>query len=189
MSQNVPKNSTSTVNRERAAAMVADDVMTDDDIASELSINRRTLTRWKGEAKFKARVAAIVDETRKALVARGIIEKQNRLDALNDRWSRMKSVIEQRSQIHSDYAGGGDTGLIVKQTKGIGKGEDFQVIEEYAVDTGLLKELREHEKQAAQELGEWAERHEHSNPDGSALMQPLANVIEKVYGDDANSNS
>lgn len=29
---------------------------------------------------------------------------------------------------------------------------------EYAVDTGLLKELREHEKQAAQEMGQWTEK-------------------------------
>jgi hypothetical protein len=31
-------------------------------------------------------------------------------------------------------------------------------VEEYQVDTGLLKELREHEKQAAQELGQWSEK-------------------------------
>ena len=28
----------------------------------------------------------------------------------------------------------------------------------YSVDTGLLRELREHEKLAAQELGQWEER-------------------------------
>jgi hypothetical protein len=32
------------------------------------------------------------------------------------------------------------------------------VVEEYEVDTGLLKELREHEKQAAQELGQWSDK-------------------------------
>jgi hypothetical protein len=32
-------------------------------------------------------------------------------------------------------------------------------VEEYAVDTGLLKELRELEKLTAQEVGDWTERH------------------------------
>jgi hypothetical protein len=31
-------------------------------------------------------------------------------------------------------------------------------VEEYQVDTRLLKELREHKKQAAQELGQWSEK-------------------------------
>jgi hypothetical protein len=32
------------------------------------------------------------------------------------------------------------------------------VVEEYEVDTGLLKALLDHEKQAAQELGQWSEK-------------------------------
>jgi hypothetical protein len=32
------------------------------------------------------------------------------------------------------------------------------VVDEYAVDGVLLKELREHEKQAAQELGQWSDK-------------------------------
>jgi hypothetical protein len=31
-------------------------------------------------------------------------------------------------------------------------------VAEYSIDTGLLKELRDHERQAAQELGQWAEK-------------------------------
>ena len=70
----------------------------------------------------------------------------------------MTEVIRQRAVNLKDVPGGGNTGLLVRQVKGIGKGEDFQVVEEYAVDTGLLRELREHEKQAAIELGEWTEK-------------------------------
>ena len=40
----------------------------------------------------------------------------------------------------------------------IGVGANQQTIEEYAIDTGLLKEFRAHEQQAAQELGEWVEK-------------------------------
>lgn len=56
---------------------------------------------------------------------------------------------------------GGKTGLIVHNVKGVGKGDDFQLIDLYEVDTGLLREMREHEKQAAQELGDWTERVQH----------------------------
>lgn len=55
---------------------------------------------------------------------------------------------------------GGNTGLLVRTTKGIGSGDTFQIVDEYAVDTGLLRELREHEKQAAQELGQWIDKSE-----------------------------
>jgi hypothetical protein len=40
----------------------------------------------------------------------------------------------------------------------LGSAEYPNIIEEYQVDTGLLKELREHEKQAAQELGQWSDK-------------------------------
>lgn len=33
-------------------------------------------------------------------------------------------------------------------------------VQEFAVDTGLLKELREHERQASQELGQWLQKTE-----------------------------
>jgi hypothetical protein len=47
---------------------------------------------------------------------------------------------------------GGKTGLLVRSTKGLGSGDNFTTVEEYEVDTALLKELREHELQAASEF-------------------------------------
>jgi len=55
---------------------------------------------------------------------------------------------------------GGTTGLLVHTYKAIGTGEFVEKVDEYAVDTGLLAELRAHEKQAAQELGQWVEKGE-----------------------------
>jgi hypothetical protein len=147
--------------KEQAALLVAQDKLSDELIAAELGIGRATLARWKVESDFRARVSEIVVEIKARVVARGIAERQNRLDALNDRWHKMKAVISQRATNLASVPGGGNTGLLVRQVKGIGKGEDFQVIEEYAVDTGLLREMREHEKHAAIELGEWTEKREH----------------------------
>jgi transposase-like protein len=148
--------------RLRAAQLVSEDRLTDEQIATELGVTRMTLARWKSHVEFQARKEQITTETKERLLARGVREKQNRLNALDERHRKMQEVIKQRAIVYADEASGGNTGLIVKQVKGIGKGADFQIVEMYAVDTGLLKELREHEKQAAMELGEWTERHEHS---------------------------
>jgi hypothetical protein len=53
---------------------------------------------------------------------------------------------------------GGKTGLIVRDVRGIGKGANFQLVAVYAVDVGLLAEMRQIEKQAAQEVGQWVDR-------------------------------
>ncbi len=53
---------------------------------------------------------------------------------------------------------GGKTGLIVRQIKAVGSGAGMKIVPEYVLDTGLLKELRAHEQQAAGELqsrGDW----------------------------------
>jgi len=44
--------------------------------------------------------------------------------------------------------------------KGIGKGDDFQVVEVYEVDTGTVKEIRALQQQVAEELGQRVERTE-----------------------------
>jgi hypothetical protein len=70
----------------------------------------------------------------------------------------MRRVIEQRGRAMSGVEPGADTGLLVRTLKTVGSGFDAKVVAEYEVDTGLLKELREHEKQAAQELGQWSDK-------------------------------
>jgi predicted DNA-binding protein (UPF0251 family) len=159
--------------RIEAAALVAVDALSDEDIADKVGVARSTLNRWKEHSEFKARVSQIITEAREKLEGKGVVEKQNRLAALNDRWGRMRRVIEQRAENLKDIPGGGNTGLLVRQVKGIGKGEDFQVVEEYAVDTGLLREMREHERQAAQELGEWTDKHELTGKDGEDLFKHI----------------
>ncbi|HEX7313286.1 MAG TPA: hypothetical protein VF297_05170 [Pyrinomonadaceae bacterium] len=148
-------------------------------IAAEIGVERRTLARWKVTEQFRGRVTAIVEEVSAALTAQGIAARQNRLDALNDRQRRMAEVIRQRAENLKNVPGGGSTGLLVRQVKGIGKGEDFQVVEEYAVDTGLLREMREHEKQAAIEVGEWTEKREHSF-DLSSLTDEELKALERI---------
>jgi hypothetical protein len=140
-----------------AATLLASDTLTDEQIAAKVSVNDATLWRWKQHPEFTARVAATVEEFRRRVVARGIAEKQNRVDALNDRWQRMQHIITARADEYADDppVPGAEEGLHVRTVKLSATGLQ---VEEYTVDTGLLKELRAHEEQAAKELGQWVEK-------------------------------
>jgi len=143
--------------RDRAAVLVADDTLSEEKIAAELGMTRRHLYRWRHHPVFIERVTQIAQGYVDALKDRGIAERQNRVDALNDRWRRLQTVIDERAEDMATVPGG-STGLLVRQTKTVGTGPQAQIIDEYAVDTGLLRELRAHEEQAAKELGQWIEK-------------------------------
>lgn len=79
--------------------------------------------------------------------------RENRIKAMQDRHNRLQLIVEERaaSPLFAD-APGGKSGLLGLDYKG--KNGDLEV---FKVDTGLLSEFREHEKQIAQELGQWNE--------------------------------
>jgi hypothetical protein len=164
MSQNVPENGEVfrwTVARNRAAALLADDELADHEIAARCDVTRRTLTRWKLIPAFASRVAELVREAGDVASRYAIGKKASRLHGLDDRRRRMAQVIEERAADPAmQGVPGGKTGLLCHTTKSIGGGDNAREVDEYAVDTGLLKELREIEKQAAQELGQWTEKRE-----------------------------
>jgi hypothetical protein len=155
--------------QERAALLVAEDVLSNEQIAAECGTVRRTIDRWKLLPQFIAAVEGHKTRWRAEIEAQGLANRQNRVDALQDRWERMRAVIDARADEYADVPGG-KTGLLVRQIKSIGFGQNNQTVEEYAVDTALLKELRAHEQQAAQELGQWLDKHEHMGKDGESLV-------------------
>src|SRR5450759_3596687 len=86
----------------------------------------------------------------------------------------MRRVIDERAA-WADFADvpGGTTGLLVKDYKGK---EADQLV--YKVDTGLLGELRGHERQAAEELGQWKTHHEERRViDASPAAITLATLL------------
>lgn len=147
-----------TDHRINAAELLAARNLTHEEIAQRVGVARSTLWEWRRIPEFAARVDQITEENRAETRRIGIADKERRLSALNDRWNRMKLVIEERANDPDHMkAPGGSTGLLVRTLKKIGSGEDAELIEEFAVDTGLLRELREVEKQSAIELGQWDE--------------------------------
>jgi hypothetical protein len=125
-----------TKKRDKAAQLVAEDCLYDEKIAEEVEIGRRPLARWKTEPRFIARVEAIASAYAERVLNRGIARKERRVAVLNELHEKLLQVISERAE-SPDLATvpGGKTGLITKMLKGIGKGEDFQVVEAYEVDT------------------------------------------------------
>lgn len=169
---------------DEAVKLVAEDRLTDVEIAAQLGKTKKTLENWKQDPQFRERVDAYREEVRAALVARGIREKENRIRTYNDIHGKLLQVIEERAaDPNLAHVPGGKTGLIVakpihakvyeESPVMLGDPDEPEfitdraylnsvkrsVIEfEYAVDTGTLKELREVSKQAAIEVGEWNEK-------------------------------
>jgi phage terminase small subunit len=126
--------------------------------------------------------SAIAEQTRE-IRRKGIALHQNRVDALVERHKLMNQVIAERAA-HPFYADvpGGTTGIVLKRLKAVkhvyepdpddpdSKSSQATVEQWEAEDNvALMRELREHEKQIAQELGEWTEKSELSGPNGGAI--------------------
>jgi transcriptional regulator with XRE-family HTH domain len=168
--------------RREAAQLVADDVLTDLEIADKLGISRATLTRWKRSQNFRSQVGRITEAYAERALKHRIARKERRLTVLADIHDKLLEVIDERSEWEEvAHVPGGKTGLITKTLKGIGKGDDFQVVEVYEVDTGTLKEIRAVQEQVAEELGQKVSRHQLTGPGGGPIEVNL-NARDKLLG-------
>lgn len=171
MSLNVPAGDPFewTPERERAALLVAEDALTDEQIAAEVGVDRRTLTRWRAIPAFAAKVDEIAAEVCAAIRKYGIARVENRIRRQNRDWNKIQKVIEDRGKhAAQDYrlkdVPGADTGHVVRTYKVAGG----RLVEEFAVDVATLGALNSLEQQTAKELGQWVERKELS---GSVTVQ------------------
>jgi hypothetical protein len=77
---------------------------------------------------------------------------------MEERWNKLHQVVQERG---ADPAmrgvPGGKSGLMVHNVKSIGSGDNAERVDLYEVDTGLLQQCLNLEKQAAQECGQWSE--------------------------------
>jgi len=140
--------------RRRAALLVAQDTLRDWEIAQQVGVTRRQVTRWKGHPLFAERVAAIAAEQYAAVWETGITEKQARVADLGELRRRLWRIMEERAADSLMQAQpGGSTGLLERRTRGVGAGG--QAIVEYHFDVALVRALCGVLKQAALEMGEW----------------------------------
>jgi hypothetical protein len=154
--------------RSEAAALLAEAELTAAEVAEKLGVSIRQLRRWREHEEFRGRVEQLAKQYGDATHRRAIALCNRRVAELDRRWGRMLQVIEERAADPSmERVPGGKTGLLVRQVKGIGKGENYREVEEYAVDTGLLAEQRATERAAAQELGQHILKFAPTTPDGT----------------------
>lgn len=178
-SQNVPEFAWDGA-REKAADRVADGKLTTDEIAAEAGVDRRTLTRWKQHPEFMARVKETVEQLGEASARFAVGRRLRRLQALDERWRAMQAVIAARAaDPELQSAPGGATGLLVRNRKMIGSGDAAREVVDFAVDTGLLDQLLEHEKRAAQECGQWVDKVAATTPDGTK-PHPLVERVREI---------
>jgi len=171
--------------KEEAAELVARGELGVGEIADRLGVTVRTLYEWRKSPEFGERVESFVEGFRAVLRSRAIGAVERRVDRLNRDWLKLQRVIEERAAApEMKNVPGGDTGLLAHNIKAVGKGDDFQLIDVYEVDTGLLAELRQVEKQAAIELKQWTEKVEQKVEGGPITV----NVVEVVKPANADAD-
>ena len=161
--------------RELVAVALAEDLLESAEIAANADVDPKTLFRWRQHPEFANRVAEHVRAYREAALQHGIAVRGERIAAANDRWRRMRRLILDRAADATMTGTGHQTGLLVRSIKILGAGDSAVEVEEYEVDTGLLKELRELEKQISTEVGDWTEKRE-----GMLTLAPVVTTIEIV---------
>ncbi len=160
--------------RERAALQVAEDHLTEEAIAKQAGVTKVTLWTWRKHPDFAARVEAHKARWAAEIEQEGIANRQNRVNALNERWRLMQQVIEARAADATMKGAGHETGLLVRSVKPTKRG----MVEEYRFDGALVAELRAHELQAARELGQLVERRELTGKDGGPMEVQHGGAIE-----------
>jgi hypothetical protein len=162
--------------RETAAQLLAEGEKSLPEIAADLGIHRNTLVTWKNHPEFAKRVADIRKLLGETIIARAIARKASRIRAMDERWHAMMQIIKERSLDPSmQDIPGGKTGMLVRTIKSVGSGDNCREVHEYTFDAALLKELREHERQAAEELGQWEQHVDGQRP---SIGITLIRVVE-----------
>lgn len=129
-------------------------------VGAEVGVSAATIQEWLHRDEFKSRIASIQMEIDRQILNSGIARRTVRIKALQEQFDRLSHIIECRSRNSSAYPDeeGGRSGLLTHTIKGIGKGEDFEIVHEYRADTALSAERRAILQQAAVEVGEWQEK-------------------------------
>lgn len=113
-----------------------------------------------------------------ALVA---ADQDARLRDLNDRYKRLRAVIQARSKDKQMLkAPGGNTGLlcVTYKMQSLGEGRGSKAIAEYSIDVGLLTAMREIEEHAAIEMGQWNPK---AQTAGDQIVSITQIMIERLH--------
>lgn len=154
--------------RERAAILLAQDELTDDAIAAQVGVNRKTIHNWKQIPEFAAQVedakAKIIAEALKLPIAK-MHERVKGLNDLNDTYWQIKaqrgSAYTQMLEDSPENAAlrefgytvpeWATSGMMLAQPKIAANGK---TVVEWAFDKALDSAIKETYREAAAELGQ-----------------------------------
>jgi hypothetical protein len=117
---------------------------------------RQSASRMLKNADVRARVRELKEANSAEVIALEISSRNSRIRALQKRWDRLRAGLDRLlDERGADMAGlpGGSTGLLLRKYKG--KKADRLVTRIDPAIIRLIAELLQHERQAAQEMGQW----------------------------------
>lgn len=177
--------------RYRAAAQVADGILTHRAIAKQAGVSSRQLTTWKQHPAFAALVNAITTDAASSIRDEVVATKAGRLRVLVDLHNDLLAIKEARARVAAeraqqrDWAAGEETGLVVtKETWG------KVMAQEATADLALVKQIQSLHEQIVKEQRNWdtsvtvkhSGRVDHviRNPDLKALSDEELDALERI---------
>ena len=130
----------------------------------------------RNNADVRSRVSELRQEIESSFVRLQITERLQRLEAIQDRWDRVRAAIDARAR--EDYDAMMKTGIVIRGLRNVGHGKDAQVVEEYEIDTAVIEALNSIEKRAAIETGQEVDRADINLRGGLAVQ---AEVLRKAF--------
>lgn len=163
-----------TLQKRLSLLLLADGEKSNLEIAAACGTSDRQLRRWIQHPEFAESLRLARAELDAAVLTFAIAQRRKRVARANRDWLKLQRVIDARaSDPEMADVPGGDTGLLLHRERAIGTGKQQTVIDEYEIDTGLLRMMLEHERQAAQELGQWTEKREQKLDASEAFINAL----------------
>jgi hypothetical protein len=168
-----------------AASLLADDELSDEQIANEVGITRKTLHNWKQNPEFAALIGDYTGQLQASVLRYAVAKKRKRVEALDLVFHSILEAIAHRTNAmqpddspmgHAARTFGdrvppeASTGLFAPKTSVTPSGH---IVTDYVFDAPMIRELRETMKQGAQEVGDWTEQSqiEHSGIVRSIVLE------------------
>jgi hypothetical protein len=160
-----------------AAQLIVEGKLTRREIGEVVGVSARHLQNWAKKPDFQEMIENARLVYSKRFLTEGLAQRGRRLLVLNQVHEKVLDAVTERANSDDmQNVPGGTTGMVAKQIKGIGKGDDFAVIETYSIDTPVVKSILEIHNAVREELGENKQRLEMTGPDGQPLQPPQLQV-------------
>lgn len=145
--------------RAEVVRLACEEGKSNSEIGAILGYHPATIHAWLRRPEYVAAVKHWHELLEEEVLRLSSATKANRLKVYDDLVQRIYQVIDGRAESLSHIPGGA-SGLLVKQVKTIGTGQNAYDVAEYLFDAALTKELRAALEQMAKERGQWSEKSE-----------------------------